>query len=79
MVSEEYGPKTRHSLSQLNEKEVPFDLIVSLLQYIMALETPGAVLIFLDGWNIIYKLLKYLEAHPEFGRCQKYHLPTRAL
>lgn len=51
----------------MTEKEVPFDLVESLLKYIMSLETAGAILVFLDGWNVIYKLMKHLEAHHEFG------------
>jgi len=51
----------------MSEKEISFPLIEVLIKYILTLETPGAILIFLDGWNIIFKLMKHLEAHPEFG------------
>ena len=66
-VSSDYSQQTRSSLAQLTEKEVCFELVDSLIKYILTLETPGAILIFLDGWNIIFKLMKYLEQHPIFG------------
>ena len=44
-----------------------FELLEALIKYIMTLETPGAILVFLDGWSLIFKLMKHLEQHPEFG------------
>lgn len=67
-VSTDYSPQTRSSLAQLTEKEVCFELVDALIKYILTLETPGAILIFLDGWNIIFKLMKYLEQHPVYGK-----------
>lgn len=67
-VSTDYSPQTRSSLSQLTEKEICFELVESLIKYILTLETPGAILVFLDGWNIIFKLMKFLENHPVFGK-----------
>ena len=39
----------------------------ALLNYISGLNIPGAVLIFLPGWNLIFALHKYLKMHPQFG------------
>ena len=72
-VSSDYSQQTRSSLAQLTEKEVCFELVDSLIKYILTLETPGAILIFLDGWNIIFKLMKYLEQHPVFGMLSVSH------
>ncbi|XP_044157038.1 ATP-dependent RNA helicase A isoform X2 [Bufo gargarizans] len=62
-----YGPETRRSLSQLTEKETPLELIEALLKYIETLNVPGAVLVFLPGWNLIYAMQKHLESNPHFG------------
>lgn len=64
----EYGPETKRSMSQLNEKETSFELIEALLKYIETLEVFGAVLVFLPGWNLIYSMQKHLEMNPHFGR-----------
>ncbi|CAH2311362.1 ATP-dependent RNA helicase A isoform X1 [Pelobates cultripes] len=63
----DYGPETHRSMSQLSEKETPFELIEALLKYIETLNVPGAVLIFLPGWNLIYTMQKHLEMNPHFG------------
>ncbi|KAM4640544.1 ATP-dependent RNA helicase A isoform 2-T3 [Discoglossus pictus] len=63
----DYGPETRRSMSLLSEKETSFELIEALLKYIETLSVPGAVLIFLPGWNLIYSMQKHLESNPHFG------------
>ncbi|XP_023658222.2 ATP-dependent RNA helicase A [Paramormyrops kingsleyae] len=67
ICGDEYGPDTRRSMAQMNEKETSFELIEALLKYIETLEVSGAVLIFLPGWNLIYSLQKHLEMNPHFG------------
>ncbi|XP_078685093.1 ATP-dependent RNA helicase A-like isoform X1 [Branchiostoma floridae x Branchiostoma belcheri] len=74
VCSNEYSDQTKRSLSMLSEREMSFELIVVLLQYIKSLEVPGAILIFLPGWNLIFALLRYLQEHPEFGASGKYQL-----
>lgn len=64
----EYGPETKRSMSQLNEKETPFELMEALLKYIETLQVAGAVLVFLPGWNLIYSMQKHLEMNPHFGQ-----------
>ncbi|NXE05029.1 DHX9 helicase, partial [Lophotis ruficrista] len=78
ICSDEYGPETKHSMAQLNEKETSFELIEALLTYIKTLNVPGAVLIFLPGWNLIYTMQKHLEMNPRFGGHQYRILPLHS-
>ncbi|XP_075038353.1 ATP-dependent RNA helicase A isoform X2 [Mixophyes fleayi] len=67
VCTDDYGPETHRSMSQLSEKETPIELIEALLKYIETLNVPGAVLVFLPGWNLIYTMQKHLENNPHFG------------
>ncbi|KAM9283200.1 ATP-dependent RNA helicase A isoform 1-T1 [Morus bassanus] len=78
ICSDEYGPETKHSMAQLNEKETSFELIEALLSYIKTLNVPGAVLVFLPGWNLIYTMQKHLEMNPRFGGRQYRILPLHS-
>ncbi|XP_030061320.1 ATP-dependent RNA helicase A isoform X2 [Microcaecilia unicolor] len=78
ICSDEYGPETKRSMAQLNEKETPLELIDALLKYIESLNVPGAVLIFLPGWNLIYTMQKYLEMNPHFGSHRYRILPLHS-
>ncbi|XP_076195719.1 ATP-dependent RNA helicase A isoform X2 [Aptenodytes patagonicus] len=78
ICSDEYGPETKHSMAQLNEKETSFELIEALLIYIKTLNVPGAVLVFLPGWNLIYTMQKHLEMNPRFGGRQYRILPLHS-
>ncbi|KFV80066.1 ATP-dependent RNA helicase A, partial [Struthio camelus australis] len=78
ICSDEYGPETKCSMAQLNEKETPFELIEALLMYIETLNVPGAVLVFLPGWNLIYTMQKHLEMNPHFGGRQYRILPLHS-
>ncbi|KAM9379414.1 ATP-dependent RNA helicase A isoform 1-T1 [Phaethornis superciliosus] len=78
ICSNEYGPETKHSMAQLNEKETSFELIEALLIYIKTLNVPGAVLVFLPGWNLIYTMQKHLEMNPRFGGHQYRILPLHS-
>ena len=78
MVSGDYDEKTKRALSLLNEKEISFELIEALLRYIKELGMPGAVLIFLPGWNLIFALHKHLSEHPMFGGHQYKLLPLHS-
>jgi len=42
--------------------------VQALIKYISELAVPGAVLIFLPGWNIISLLGKHLGQHPIIGK-----------
>ncbi|NXU60593.1 DHX9 helicase, partial [Horornis vulcanius] len=78
ICSDEYGPETKHSMAQLNERETSFELIEALLIYIRNLNVPGAVLVFLPGWNLIYTMQKHLEMNPRFGGHQYRILPLHS-
>ncbi|KAJ7420062.1 ATP-dependent RNA helicase A [Pitangus sulphuratus] len=78
ICSDEYGPETKHSMAQLNERETSFELIEALLIYIKTLNVPGAVLVFLPGWNLIYTMQKHLEMNPRFGGHQYRILPLHS-
>lgn len=78
MVSGDYSEATRRAMAMLNEKEMSFELIESLLRYIKGLNIPGAVLIFLPGWNLIFALQKHLEMSPEFGSSRYRILPLHS-
>nr|CAD7398713.1 unnamed protein product [Timema cristinae] len=66
-VSNDYTVQTRNAVAQLSEKEISFELIEALLKYIKGLTVPGAVLIFLPGWNLIFALMRHLQQHVVFG------------
>uniref|UniRef100_A0A8B9RMW2 RNA helicase n=1 Tax=Astyanax mexicanus TaxID=7994 RepID=A0A8B9RMW2_ASTMX len=74
----DYGPETKRSMAQLNEKETPFELMEALLKYIETLQVPGAVLVFLPGWNLIYSMQKHLEMNPHFGHSRYMVLPLHS-
>ncbi|NXR74258.1 DHX9 helicase, partial [Pycnonotus jocosus] len=78
ICSDEYGLETKHSMAQLNERETSFELIEALLIYIRTLNVPGAVLVFLPGWNLIYTMQKHLEMNPRFGSHQYRILPLHS-
>uniref|UniRef100_G3TQL7 ATP-dependent RNA helicase A n=1 Tax=Loxodonta africana TaxID=9785 RepID=G3TQL7_LOXAF len=78
ICGDEYGPETRMSMAQLNEKETPFELIEALLKYIETLNVPGAVLVFLPGWNLIYTMQKHLEMNAHFGSHRYQILPLHS-
>ncbi|XP_050389474.1 ATP-dependent RNA helicase A isoform X3 [Patella vulgata] len=77
-ISSDYSASTRAAMEMLNEKEMSFELIEALLKYIKQLNIPGAVLIFLPGWNLIMALQKYLEMSPEFGQKKYRVLPLHS-
>ena len=48
-------------MALISERDISFELIEALLHHIKTLNIPGAVLILLPGWNVIFTLLKYLQ------------------
>lgn len=62
----------------MSEKEISLELIEALLLYIKGLNIPGAVLIFLPGWNLIFLVMKYLQQHPVFGGSNYCILPLHS-
>jgi ATP-dependent RNA helicase A len=74
LVSNDYSEKTRNAMGQLSEKAISFELIESLIKYIRTLNQPGAILIFMPGWNLICSLLKFMQENPVLGNTNDYIL-----
>ncbi|XP_026462459.1 dosage compensation regulator isoform X3 [Ctenocephalides felis] len=72
-----YGPQVKNSMAQISEREVSFELVEAILKYISDKE-PGAVLVFLPGWNLIFAMLKFLQSHPIFGTPKYVILPLHS-
>ncbi|CAH8484978.1 unnamed protein product [Heterobilharzia americana] len=73
-----YGDAVIRTMKEITEKEVPFELVGALLDKIINMSIPGAVLVFLPGWNIISLLRKYLQSHPRYGGPDYYILPLHS-
>lgn len=63
----DYSAQTRESLSCWNPDSMGFNLIENLLCNICENEKPGAVLIFMTGWDDISSLKEKLQSHPVLG------------
>lgn len=62
-----YSLRTRDSLSCWNPDSIGFNLIEHVLCHIVKKERPGAVLVFMTGWDDINSLKDQLQAHPLLG------------
>nr|CAB3472473.1 unnamed protein product [Digitaria exilis] len=62
-----YSPRTRDSLSCWNPDSIGFNLIENVLCHICQKERPGAVLVFMTGWDDINALKEQLHANPLLG------------
>ncbi|ONM09236.1 DEA(D/H)-box RNA helicase family protein [Zea mays] len=62
-----YGSRTRDSLVNWNPDCIGFNLIEAVLCHICRKERPGAVLVFMTGWDDISCLKDQLKAHPLLG------------
>ncbi|CAL1277874.1 unnamed protein product [Larinioides sclopetarius] len=78
VIGPDYSPSTRQAMASLSEKEMSFELIEALLSYIKNLNVPGAVLIFLPGWNLIFAMMRHLQQHPKFGTSDYCILPLHS-
>ncbi|KAF5180934.1 Dexh-box atp-dependent rna helicase dexh3 [Thalictrum thalictroides] len=63
----EYGSRTQDSLSCWNPDSIGFNLIENVLCHICKNERPGAVLVFMTGWDDINALKDKLQSHPLLG------------
>jgi len=70
--------QTKNSMAQLSEREIPIELVEGLLTYISTLQVPGAVLVFLPGWSVIHKFVKYFQMHQVFGSRDYVILPLHS-
>ncbi|CAH0547260.1 unnamed protein product [Brassicogethes aeneus] len=78
VVGDKYSIQTKNAMSRMSEKEVSFELMESLLLYIKGQGVPGAILVFLPGWNLIFALMKHLQNHPTFGSSSYLVLPLHS-
>lgn len=74
IIKGSYSEQTQQVLSQLSEKEISFQLLEALLKYIEGLKIPGAVLIFLPGWSLIFAIMRYLQQHIVFGNSSRFYV-----
>ncbi|XP_057952642.1 DExH-box ATP-dependent RNA helicase DExH3 [Malania oleifera] len=63
----EYSLRTQESLSCWNPDSIGFNLIEHVLCHIVKKERPGAVLVFMTGWDDINSLKDQLQSHPILG------------
>ncbi|KAL6011533.1 hypothetical protein ACLOJK_001981 [Asimina triloba] len=63
----QYSFRTRESLSCWNPDSIGFNLIENVLCHICMKERPGAILVFMTGWDDINSLKEQLQAHPVLG------------
>ncbi|KAF2302260.1 hypothetical protein GH714_033906 [Hevea brasiliensis] len=66
-----YRLRTQESLSCWNPDSIGFNLIEHVLSHIVKKERPGAVLVFMTGWDDINSLKDQLATHPILGDCSK--------
>lgn len=72
-----YSPSTVDTINLLDPKQIPFDLVVKLLEQLCIVEESPyaqAILVFLPGINEIRKLNELLQDHKDFGQAQKYKI-----
>ncbi|MCO5590441.1 hypothetical protein L7F22_044411 [Adiantum nelumboides] len=66
-----FSYSTRFSLSRWDPESLGFNLIQALLCHICSRERPGAVLVFMTGWEEITALKDKLSSHPLMGDKRK--------
>lgn len=64
---ENYSPRARDSLSSWSPDCIGFNLIEAVLCHMCRKERPGAVLVFMTGWEDISCLREQIKAHPLLG------------
>ncbi|XP_016984597.1 dosage compensation regulator isoform X2 [Drosophila rhopaloa] len=74
VCEDKYSQKTRNAMAMLSESDVSFELLESLLVHIKSKNIPGAILVFLPGWNLIFALMKYLQSTNTFGNSAQYRI-----
>ncbi|XP_055708405.1 dosage compensation regulator isoform X2 [Phlebotomus papatasi] len=77
-IGSQYSPSTRSVMAQMSESEVSFELVEAILMHINKSGVPGAVLVFLPGWNLIFALMKFLQSTQEFGTPRYRILPCHS-
>ena len=73
-----YFPHVIEALHNIDHNQVPMELIVELIKVIYRSEEPGAILVFMPGWDTISKLHDMLKADPVF-RSRHLIIPLHSL
>lgn len=73
---ESYSSRARDSLASWSPDCIGFNLIEAVLCHICRKEQPGAVLVFMTGWDDINCLRDQLKAHPLLGDPNRVSLLT---
>ena len=73
-----YFPHVIEALCNIDHDHVPMELIVELIKVICRSEEPGAILVFMPGWDTISKLHDMLKADPVF-RSRHLIIPLHSL
>ncbi|XP_017074877.1 dosage compensation regulator isoform X2 [Drosophila eugracilis] len=74
VCEDKYSQKTRNAMAMLSESDVNFELLEALLLHIKSKNIPGAILVFLPGWNLIFALMKFLQSTNTFGNSAQYRI-----
>jgi len=74
VCEDKYSDKTRNAMAMLSESDVSFELLEALLVHIKSKNIPGAILVFLPGWNLIFALMKFLQNTNTFGNSAQYRI-----
>nr|ABV48877.1 maleless [Drosophila simulans] len=74
VCEDKYSQKTRNAMAMLSESDVSFELLEALLMHIKSKNIPGAILVFLPGWNLIFALMKFLQNTNIFGDTSLYRI-----
>lgn len=72
IVYKSYSASTRQSLEAWSGSETDLGLVEATIEYIGRHEGPGAILVFLTGWDEISKLLDNLKANNFLGDRSKF-------
>lgn len=78
-LTSDYSLHTFDALSNYDEDDIDFDLIVTLIKYICTTQGEGALLIFLPGWDQISKLHTLLTNETFFNSSHFLVLPLHSL
>ncbi|KAL4574458.1 hypothetical protein LXL04_021290 [Taraxacum kok-saghyz] len=74
-VYKSYNPNTRQSLEDWSRSDAYMGLVEATIEYICRHEGPGAILVFLTGWDKISKLLDNVKANNFLNNPSKFLVP----
>lgn len=78
-VKRKYPPHVIEALRNLDHDQIGLELLLELIKVICREQEPGAILVFLPGWDTISKLHDMLRADPVFRSSQYLIIPLHSL